>query len=388
MNPYDFVRIDWLRPPKREKPFWHHRLAGQGIQLYSGYLEIDITVEKPIFIPAYADQNRPVDPRVAQRFLQNKRGEYIIPGSSLKGMLRTVVEALGSGCLTLYSGRYESDTLDYRGKIDPKFRRCSQNTALCVACRIFGMMRERGSAHNGDERGNDMFLGKVNIGDAIGYADGVFPFEKPIYTKPLMEPKPHHASFYLDQSDQHIAGRKFFFHHSPDSALETASGIIKMGGRNANRYILPLNIETEFHFRLDFVNLTEDEFGALLLAIVLEKDIRHKIGYGKPLGLGSILLTPTSLTLVNYAARYRQPAMQNDMRELIGDDMWDEINTYIDQFTKTQLVPIAMDDLRRIWRWPPAPGVNYYYPSKYDWFDKPESIGKRIADTTTVPKQE
>src|SRR5260370_172256 len=168
MNPYDFVRIDWLRPPKREKPFWHHRLAGQGMQLYSGYLEIDITAEKPIFIPAYADQNRPVDPRVAQRFLQNKRGEYIIPGSSLKGMLRTVVEALGSGCLTLYDGNYERGNVNYFRDLPQSFLHCENNTHLCIACRTFGMLKERAGG---------VFLGKVNIGDAVVYTDSIYKYE-------------------------------------------------------------------------------------------------------------------------------------------------------------------------------------------------------------------
>jgi hypothetical protein len=44
-----------------------------------------------------------------------------------------------------------------------------------------------------------------------------------------------------------------------------------------------------------------------------------------------------------------------------------------------------MEDLRRIWRWPPEAGVSYYYPSKQKWFDTPASRGKRIRDTRNVP---
>ncbi len=32
--------------------------------------------------------------------------------------------------------------------------------------------------------------------------------------------------------------------------------------------------------------------------------MRHKIGYGKPMGLGSVELRPVSLTLVDYSTRY------------------------------------------------------------------------------------
>lgn len=51
MNPYDFVRIDWTRLPERRRPIWHHRLTAQDAQhLYSGYLDVDLYAETPLFI--------------------------------------------------------------------------------------------------------------------------------------------------------------------------------------------------------------------------------------------------------------------------------------------------------------------------------------------------
>ena len=105
MNPYDFARIDWNRPPERRKPIWHHQLVGQDArQLYSGHIDVDVFAETPIFVSD--PRNVPADPKKPAQFMQNKGGEYIIPGSSIKGMLRTVVETLGNGCLTLFDGNY------------------------------------------------------------------------------------------------------------------------------------------------------------------------------------------------------------------------------------------------------------------------------------------
>ena len=157
-----------------------------------------------------------------------------------------------------------------------------------------------------------------------------------------------------------------------------------MAGKPANRYIQPLDYDTKFHFRLDFTNLEADEFATLLLAIVLEENMRHKIGYGKPLGLGSIYLFPTRLTLVDYASRYTQPSANRGVSVPEKNAMWDLVNQHLDTFY-SQPVPTALDDLRRIWRWPPDSDVDYYYPSKRDWFDTEDSIGKRIADTRYVP---
>ncbi len=163
MNPYDFARIDWNRPPERRKPVWHHQLVGQkGQRLYSGHVEVDVIAETPIFVSD--PRNVSPDPKKPAQFMQNKQGEYIIPGSSLKGMIRSVVETLGNGCLTLFDGQYERGKVNYRGDVPDSFQHCSNTTQLCIACRTFGMLKERTSG---------VFLGKVNIGDARSYGDKV-----------------------------------------------------------------------------------------------------------------------------------------------------------------------------------------------------------------------
>lgn len=374
MNPYDFARIDWNLPPERRKPVWHHRLTGVGGEhLYSGYIELDIYTETPLFI---ADpRTTPFNPHTAAQSIKNKEGDYIIPGSSLKGMIRTVVETIGNGCLTLFDGSYERGKVNYWREVPAAFQKCGDTNNLCIACRIFGMLKERT---------NGVFLGKVNIGDALVDKDAVATYGQ-MYTAPMDGPKPRHADFYLEPGRAHIAGRKFYFHHED---LLTANELqpIKTGGYR-NRSIDPLDRETKFHVRVDFTNLEEDEFGALLLALTLEENMRHKIGYGKPLGLGSISMSPTSLTLVDYATRYTQPGANHGKTTLEGNDGWPVIYEQVDTFSASHLAQTAMDDLRRIWAWPPDDNVNYYYPSKRDWFDTEASRGKRIAATRTVPRQ-
>jgi CRISPR/Cas system CSM-associated protein Csm3 (group 7 of RAMP superfamily) len=376
MNPYDFVRIDWQQPPERRRPVWHHRLVGSAAQpLYCGQLAVDVYAETPLFI---ADPRAvSTDPKKPAQSLRNRQGEYILPGSSLKGMLRCVVETLGNGCLTLFDSLYERNKINYARMVPEAFQHCSDNTRLCIACRTFGMLKER-------TRG--VFLGKINIGDACSY-EGKIRLYKALYTKSLLEPKPHHASFYLDESERQIAGRKYYFHHSPEKEPLTERGLIYMAGKPANRFIQPLDDETQFRFRIDFTNLEADEFALLLLAVVLEKEMRHKIGYGKPLGLGSVSLWPTRLTLVNYAERYTKSSAGRGVTIYEEESgLWNFINERLDECYERWLVQVAMDDLRRIWCWPPDPDVDYYYPSKRDWFDTEESIGKRIAETKYVPQ--
>ena len=134
MNPYDFARIDWSRPPERRKPTWHHQLVGQGVQrLYSGHMEVDVYAETPVFI---ADpRSVSPDPKKPAQSMQNSKGEYIIPGSSLKGMLRNVVETLGNGCLTLFDGEYERGRVNYRRNVPERFQHCEwyHRTLRCLS---------------------------------------------------------------------------------------------------------------------------------------------------------------------------------------------------------------------------------------------------------------
>jgi CRISPR/Cas system CSM-associated protein Csm3 (group 7 of RAMP superfamily) len=375
MNPYDFVRIDWDKAPLRHKPIWHHQLAGSGQQkLYSGHLELTIDVETPLFI---------FDPHRPKSSLRNMQGDYIIPGSSLKGLLRNVTEALCRGCLTLLDGNYQDAPYWNNGKIPDNFIRCSVNTRLCLSCRIFGMMQARrsypGTAEGAGniKDGNKLFLGKVNISDACCESKAATLY-KSILAVTLMEPKPRHQDFYLDPTREHIAGRKFYFHHAYES--------IKRG--NATKYsqdIQPLDKGTTFQTRIDFTSLEADEFAALLLAITLEHDMRHKIGYAKPLGLGSVHFIPTSLTLIDFTSRYTQMDAGHGKPTYTGDEIQQLRKELVSAHLQGQLVPQSWQDLQRIWRWPADSTVNYYYPSKSGWFDTEKSRGKRIADTRTTP---
>ncbi|GCE09292.1 RAMP superfamily CRISPR-associated protein [Dictyobacter aurantiacus] len=368
MNPYDFVRIDWSKPPERHKPIWHHRLFNQTAEpLYSGQLELDIYLETPCFI---ADPNQTsADPTKPSRFYSNARGAYTIPGSSLKGLFRSVAETLGNGCLTLFDSSYENHKVDYYRNVPATFQKCKDINALCLTCRSFGTLNR-----------NTIFLGKINVNDAEVNPDRVYEYPS-MYTKPLMTPRPHHDSFYLDEKKQYIAGRKFFFHHSPNLEPLSAPGYTYMAGKPSNRYILPLDRDTQFHCRIDFTNLERNEFAALLLATTLEENMRHKIGYGKPLGLGSVQIIPTKLTLIDYAARYSgQGKSGKTVKE--GDDTWYAIDDYTENFKQIVVPPSTLDDLRYIWSWPPDETVNYAYPSK-DWFNR-EGRGKRIEDTRNL----
>jgi len=68
----------------------------------SGEIEVTITAESPIFIRDHLDEKR----------FCNHKGQYYIPGSSLKGMVRSVLEIMSFG--KMRPGEHEGNMDDVR----------------------------------------------------------------------------------------------------------------------------------------------------------------------------------------------------------------------------------------------------------------------------------
>lgn len=361
MNPYDFVPLDLNHPPERRKPLWHIMLARPNSQkIYSGHLSVYMRAETPFFIRNAETSTQ--DTRVPGTHIRNKDGEYIIPGSSIKGLLRSVVETLCGGCMSVFRKPQEYT----HNPLPTDFAPCTNNAELCLACRLFGMMGR-------SQSGIDVFLGKVNISDAYAYEDSVALYN-PIYTAVLDAPKPRHRAFYLDLQGRFIAGRKFYFHHDGEPRTEKRLIEIRNTGEYRNQHIQPLESGAEFDARIDFTQLETDEFAALLLAITLLPDMRHKLGYGKPLGLGSMWLTPNGLTLIDYATRYsafraRRGITSYNMDEVtaLRDEQWAALDPQISESIARFCSYPSLQHLQRIWSWPPDNSVEYCYPSQR-WF--------------------
>lgn len=328
MNPYDFVPIDWDNPPERHPSSSHDRFNG-----ISGKIEGTITAETPFFIFH--------SPKRIQ-FITNRQGQRIIPGSSLKGLFRNLVETVGNGCFLLFDRSYEHKDIDYTSKLPRDFKKCS-TADLCIACRMFGTIQ--GS--------NLLQLGKVSFNDAVEVR---ICRHQAIYTISLMGPKPRHEAFYLDPA-QWIAGRKFYFHQP--SCIQTVGQ-----GNQYNQHIQPVDVGSQFAFSVQFTNLEAVELQTLLYALLLEPEMRHKLGYGKPAGLGSVRFDITKLMLIDYASRY---TANQGATEYAGNTLTTYLSGQTGRFTGNT-TSSTLRELRRIWRWNPTNTTSYRYPNQA-WFN-------------------
>lgn len=334
MNPYDFVPIDWNNLPERHCTVEHDKFNG-----LSGKIEGKIIAETPVFIFDSPKQNRR-----PERFIKNAQKQYIIPGSSLKGLFRNLVETIGNGCLLLFDKNYDS-------KLPKKFQKCD-SAELCIACRMFGTIQ------------GSVLIGKISFNDAVGIE---ICEHQAVYTVALMGPKPCHQAFYLDPTQQRVAGRKFYFHQP--SGIQTESKDSKF-----NQHIVPIDKGCQFAFSVQFTNLENVELQTLLYALTLEPEMRHKIGYGRPAGLGSVRFDITKLTLIDYAKRY---AADQGITKLVEDGLAVYLSEQTQRFT-SNTTSQTLNALRRIWHWDPTDTTLYRYPSQ-QWFnDNPNTL---ISDT-------
>ena len=67
--------------------------------------------------------------------------------------------------------------------------------------------------------------------------------------------------------------------------------------------VKPVKANSVFTFYIDFENLHELELGALLYALRPNDAFRHKIGLGKPLGLGTVRVQISELQIVERGGR-------------------------------------------------------------------------------------
>ena len=179
---------------------------------------------------------------------------------------------------------YENTMYDLVGYRRP----CTSRKYLCKACALFGMASD------------DSRLGsRIRITDATLQGDAKTAFMDDVVLQELAGPKISYLPFYTgsgqttkmltyDQNAQ-IRGRKFYWHSEFKGADPGAERPARTQ-RNATMQLVKAG-ET-FLFQVYYDRITDTELKELIWTLTLGENTAdsrrcHKIGHGKPLGLGS-----------------------------------------------------------------------------------------------------
>jgi CRISPR/Cas system CSM-associated protein Csm3 (group 7 of RAMP superfamily) len=307
-KPYDFVPFP-KRRPYRQKGAGQDKLNPC---LLSGTLELTLRTLTPVHVGSgYSDFIKAGNQEYLAALQASKpireegttRRRYLIPGSSIKGAVRSIVEAITRSCIRITQGRH-------RPYIPQGYGGCMSVNDLCIACRLFGAQD---------------YQGHVSFEDAVAPKGSLVLLGTPLLWTPArggrgLPPR------YL-QGNQ-ARGRKFYRHARPPSGVDPRA-CIKSGAE------LPL--------RIHFLNLSEAELGVLLTALGLHP--KHpfpiKLGGGKPVGLGSVQIILNRVTLLQGADSLKATGRLGQARTLEGSDL----NAFIERCANAASALIDNDAL-------------------------------------------
>jgi CRISPR-associated protein (TIGR03986 family) len=194
---------------------------------------------------------------------------------------------------------------------------CEHPDHLCPACALFGLAGKKGAAASRVRFTDAHTAAKLNkIED---YYDEVR------ILKELAGPKLSAAEFYLKQKpenahlwnydyavnwnthrygipdyDPEIRGRKFYWHQlEPDPYIEKEKESDHKFVSDRNVAVRALRKGITFDFKVYFNEIKETELKKLLWVLTIGNSQKnaHKIGMGKPLGMGSIKITVTEVMI-------------------------------------------------------------------------------------------
>lgn len=168
-----------------------------------------------------------------------------------------------------------------------------QKSSLALAGRLY-------FSHAQTNAGNDCFLPPVTL----RILDSPKPPSPALYFKEREGRNRHIAKRDLSLDDHSPQGRKFYLHHRPQD-IQAEHWSTRNDLRTKQKVnVTPIKSNTEFYFHIDFDNLSERELGLLLYSLKPTAEFRHKIGMGKPLGLGAVNIEPVGLFRINRQTRY------------------------------------------------------------------------------------
>ncbi|MBL8150720.1 MAG: TIGR03986 family CRISPR-associated RAMP protein [Blastocatellia bacterium] len=230
--------------------------------------------------------------------------------------------AVNLGYVSIPRWQYEKSI---HQKLDDYFYPAEDAESLCPTSRIFGFVRDKTISDKKYDVGIASYAGRVYFSDAK--IEGKIKYDENIILGILSSPKPTTREFYLthksdpkkvwvlddkkehkgyNESDMTLRGRKFYWHQED-------KGQYHLNEKSSQNSTLKriLGKDNEFIFTVRFENLEEYELGLLLWSLALEDCMAHKIGMGKPLGLGSVKIKIHSLEIIDRKVRYQSFLEEN-----------------------------------------------------------------------------
>ena len=186
---------------------------------------------------------------------------------------------------------------------DKNLNPCNTAESVCEACALFGIVRQ-----GENNSGSFAKASRIRFSDAICEDKNCFDKKIKILSG---SPRLSSFEFYLNSIDEQyhadspnvkIAGRKYYWHHNDKTIKSSANN----GSENMIYQVELVKPKSVFRFEVYFDRIPETALKKLLFAITLGENTAdsphcHKVGHGKPIGLGSAKIIADSVKVRTFS---------------------------------------------------------------------------------------
>ncbi|MBQ6976041.1 MAG: TIGR03986 family CRISPR-associated RAMP protein, partial [Selenomonadaceae bacterium] len=217
---------------------------------------------------------------------------------------------------------------------------------------------------------------------------------------PLMQPNPTSYQIYLHQGEKDLnhwdtsnailRGYKLYWHNKIWDWKATPAELDldkdKPPEKRLTKNLTPLSKGITFKSKIRFQNLSAVELGALMMIFDLNgaKNAAYKIGMGKPLGFGSIKITPTLFieSADAYENIFDDNGWKNPYQKVDAAKYLDAFKKHVDTQNMTATWLKVMDELNAILDWQNKPA-----PDKIKSMsgDTKNGVDERFKQRTPLP---
>ncbi|MGD1804658.1 RAMP superfamily CRISPR-associated protein [Dapis sp. BLCC M126] len=257
-KPYKLIPFSG-RKPRLEHPAGHDKFKANYLH---GNLFLNLTVQTALHISTGvvvlgSDVGKNSIPLI-KTMTQGIDNSLIIQGSSLKGCIRSVYEAITNSSLGVVS-KVTSQNIPTRELLPS-----NKKESLCPASRVFGAMN---------------WQGLIEFTDAKYQKVSSVGFMPSLYSPRTQINEGEKNPIYFNEQGK-VKGRKFYYNTNRAVDKGKEQGIPVQQAKN--QYI--------FTTKLQFKNLKPEELGTLFIVLGLDPKypLALKVGAGKPVGFGTM----------------------------------------------------------------------------------------------------
>ena len=313
-KPYELIPFPKERPTLQH-PAGHHKYLADHLH---GTLFLTLKVQTSLHVATgVVVMGSDIGSRVPliKTMVQGVDQRLSIQGSSLKGCIRSVYEAITNSTLAVITSKY-------RQSIPRERLPCRDKKELCPASQVFGALDWQGLIDFSDAKC-----------ESTSFSTGFMPS--------LYAPRPQRRGYYTGGM---VTGRKFYYH--------TVRAIDK--GSNSGIAVQQAGKEYTFTTQLQFMNLKPAELGTLL--IVLGQDSKYpltlKVGGGKPIGMGTMSVTVREIEQAqNLRDRYSSYTLPESAR-LTGEKLQQFMQRNIQSAHSSLIQATQLQQLTEVLRYP------------------------------------